>query len=440
MSGRPCGDRGRMVGRRLMPALVLLLGAASALAQQPASHAAPEGQAAAGDPAGTGDLWQRTRETAGDWWRRSQELAGEAVEEARGLIGEDPGDFGAVWREVVPRLDETLTLTERQSELPPRAWFGPDQVSNQADIEALLDETVAILSASPVQRFRDRIRAIEAEIGKARADIADYRQRRVSAPNQGALKRTVADYDRLIDEREADIERLEAEQGKVRKEFARSVRELGVQLSDEQVEFLLSTVVGDNMVDLGILFDNVRAVTGQLEGLVAESGEDLDTARRYYGMYVVLLRALRRMHVQIEEAIGEQYVPQIDGIIARAQALTAETRRLGRESPAKAELFAANLEAQRLTIDAATVYRQYLGEQKMQVARARAELDRDIAAAWNTYETVRVSGELVGLVRASQQLLEGLMNRQVPALRPFENLEMQREFEKLTEQLRAQGR
>jgi hypothetical protein len=67
---------------------------------------------------------------------------------------------------------------------------------------------------------------------------------------------------------------------------------------------------------------------------------------------------------------------------------------------------------------------------------ARAELDKDIAAAWNTYETVRVSGELVGLVRSSQQLLEGLMNRQVPALRPFENLEMQREFQKLTEQLR----
>jgi hypothetical protein len=430
--------RRRAAGRCRGPLLagLLLLGAAASLAEGPA----PAGEGAAGAGAADGDLWERTRETAGDWWRRSQDLAGEAMEEARGLMGEERQDFGAVWKEVVPRLDETLSLTDRQAELPERAWFGPDQASNQGDIDALLDETVAILSVSPVQRFRDRIRAIEAEIGSARADIADHRQRRVSAPTEGALKRTVADYDRLIREREADIARLEEEKARVRKEFARAVRELGVQLSDEQVEFLLSTVVGDNMVDLGILFDNVRSVTDQLEGLVAESGEDLDAARRYYGMYVVLLRALRRMHVQIEEAIGEQYVPQIDGIIARAQALTAETRRLERQSPGKSELFAANLEAQRLTVDAASVYRQYLGEQKQQVARARAELDRDIDAAWNTYETVRVSGELVGLVRASQQLLEGLMNRQVPALRPFENLEMQREFEKLTEQLRAQGR
>jgi hypothetical protein len=31
------------------------------------------------------------------------------------------------------------------------------------------------------------------------------------------------------------------------------------------------------------------------------------------------------------------------------------------------------------------------------------------------------------------------MNRQVPALRPFENLELRREFEKLTDQLRRSG-
>ncbi|MGQ9659789.1 MAG: hypothetical protein ACUVT0_06795 [Thermochromatium sp.] len=69
--------------------------------------------------------------------------------------------------------------------------------------------------------------------------------------------------------------------------------------------------------------------------------------------------------------------------------------------------------------------------------QARLELEQDIAAAWNTYETVRVSGELVWLVCSSQLLLEGLMNRQVPALRPFEGLEMQREIQKLTQQLRG---
>ncbi len=382
------------------------------------------------------DLWQRTRETAGDWWQRSRDLAERAMQDAKGLTAENQG-FGQVWKDLLPTLDQTLTLEERQAKLPESAWFGPDQASNQSKIDGLLDDAVEILSTSPVQRFRDRVRALQAEIERARADIAGYRQRRVSAPVDSAVQRTVADYDRLIAEREADIRRLGAELQAVKGEFGAAVRSLGVELSDEQVEFLLSTVVGDNMVDLGVLFDNVKSVTAQLEQLVSESGEDLASARRYYGMYVVLLRALYRMHVQIEESIGEQYLPQIEDIIARTQSLMAETRRLQKQSPGKLDLLAANLEAQQLTLEAAAVYGQYLSDQAEQVRKARAELDKDIAAAWNTFETVRVSGELVGLVRSSQRLLEGLMSRQVPALRPFENLELRREMEKLTEQLRA---
>jgi uncharacterized small protein (DUF1192 family) len=382
------------------------------------------------------ELWERTRETAGGWWQRSRELAERAVEDAKGLAGGGEG-FNQVWKELLPKLDETLSLEERQVELPESAWFGPDQASNRSKINGLLDDTVEILSTSPVQRFRDRIRILQTEIERARADIAGYRQRRVSAPADSAIQRTVTDYDRLIAERETDSRRLAAELQAVKGEFAAAVRSLGVELSDEQVEFLLSTVVGDNMVDLGVLFDNVKSVTAQLEQLVSQSGEDLASARRYYGMYVVLLRALHRMHVQIEESIGEQYLPQIDDIIARTQSLMAETRRLQKQSPGKLDLLAANLEAQQLTLEAAAVYRRYLSDQAEQVRRARDELDKDIAAAWNTFETVRVSGELVGLVRSSQRLLEGLMSRQVPALRPFENLELRREMEKLTEQLRS---
>jgi hypothetical protein len=44
---------------------------------------------------------------------------------------------------------------------------------------------------------------------------------------------------------------------------------------------------------------------------------------------------------------------------------------------------------------------------------------------------------LVALIRNSRYLLDSLLERQVPTLRPFENLAMQREFAKLTVQLRA---
>lgn len=370
------------------------------------------------------------------WWEESLGLADQAMEDIRDVFS-DGQDFAHVWEHVVPTLEDTLDLQDRRGELPDLAWIREDKVSNRAEIDELLDEAVAILSTSPVQSYRQRVRELQREIERARADIAEHRQRRVAAPAESTIKTTIRDHDQAIEAREADIARMQRELARVEHEFTVELRRSGLDLTDEQVAFLLNTVVGDNMVDLGIVFDNVRAITDQLEQLVEQSGEDLQSARRYYGLYVVLLEALKRMHIQIEEAIAEEYIPQIDSISTRAQQLSGETRRLQRESPGKHDQLAANLEAQQLTIEAAGVYRQYLLDQSDRVRKARAELEKDIAAAWNTYETVRVTGELVGLVQSSQRLLDGLMNRQVPALRPFENLELRREFEKLTDQLRT---
>ncbi len=383
------------------------------------------------------EWWERSQETAGEWWQRSRETAGDAWESTRGLLSEgDQNHFGRVWDQVLPKLEDTLALQERQAELPERAWLGADQQSNQEAINDLLDEAVDILSTSSLEGYRGRIRRLKTEIAEARQDIADYRQRRVSAPAESYVKKTVEDYDRAIAKREADIKRYEEELTTIKGDFAAELRRLGLKLSDDQLEFMLSTVVGDNLIDLGIVFDNVKAITAQLEQLVEQSGEDLQNARRYYGLYVIVLKSLKHMHLQVEQAIADQYIPQIDAIIDRARTLSTETRTLQARSPDDRDLLAANLEAQQLTIEAGGVYRQYLTEQAQQVMKTRKDLEKDIATAWNTYETVRVSGELVGLLRASRRLLEGLLDRQVPPLRPFQNLEMKREFDMLTAQLR----
>lgn len=398
-----------------------------------------------------GDLWRGTKESAGRWfegsqhgaetlWQGSKQTAGSAWDTTRRYLGPDPqANFARLWDGVLPTLEETLALQERQASLPENRWFGDDQASNQAEIDQLLDQAVAILSSSNTQDHRQRIRVLQQEIASARLDLAEYRRQRVSAPSDSLVKKTVADYDEAIADRQADIARYEADLETVKREFAAELRAMGLELSDDQLDFMLSTVVGDNLIDLGILFDNVKAITAQLERLVEESGEDLQSARRYYGLYVVLLKSLRQMHLQVEQAIANHYIPRIDAIAERARELSTQTQALLKQAPDKREILVANLDAQRLTIEAAGVYRQYLDEQGRQITAARVALETDIATAWNTYETVRVSGELVGIVKASRKLLDGLISRQVPKPRPFRNLEMQREFEKLTEQLRTGG-
>jgi hypothetical protein len=363
-----------------------------------------------------GDLWQQTRSL---------------------LDEEEEGEFAQLWDGMLPSLDQALVLNEERSQLPESAWFGRDRADAQADIDRILDQAVKILAVSPLQDYRGQIRRLEAAIADDRQAIAELRTRRVTAPQDSLWKETAGDIDAAIAERQASIARNQAALAQSRSEFAGELRQVGLELDDRQLEFLLSTVMGDNLIELGIAFDNVKAITAELELLVRNSGEDLESARRYYGMYLVLLQVLEHMHAQLLQAVEARFLPQIDAILVKTEALTADARRLLQESSANRAVLEANLEAQALTQRAAGAYRDYLLQQAEAVAASRASLERDIAAAWNTYETVKVSGELVGLIRTSQRMLDELLQRQVPVLRPFANLQMQREFAKLTERLRA---
>lgn len=373
------------------------------------------------------------------WWGWTRAAAKGAWDQTLRSLRpvQEQGGFGEVWDGLMPRLDEALVLTDRQQSLPQTAWFGSDQASNQAAIDQLLDEATQILAISPSQRHRARIRELEAEARKARAEIADYRRRRVSAPRDSLWRGTAADYDAAIAERENRLAALAEEQKAVYRSFAADLQAMGLQVSDEQLEFLLSTVVGDDLVQMTLAFNNVKAVTTELERLTEESREDLASARRYYGMYTVLLRILDRMHEKVVVDLDQRYLVELDAIIDRTGALLSETRALRRGSEKGRDALAANIEAQEFTLRAAKEYRAYLEEQRSLVATARQRLAQDIAIAVNTYETVKVSGDLVALMKSSQNLLENLRRLQVPALRTFENVAMKREFSRLTLRLKA---
>jgi len=372
-------------------------------------------------------------QTADEWWGKTREFAGSALEQTRRLWREQRPDDAETWEALLPKLDDILGLQDRHRDLPKSSWLGEDRESNAAKINALLDEAAEILVGDSGHRrdMNEISRALDAN----RRAIVDLKRRKMTAPSDSMWRKTVTDIDEEIAEREAVIAQQRRELAKVRGGLAKELESMGLDIDAGGVEFLLSTVVGDEVVDMTMAFERVRDLTEQLETLTADSAEDLPTARRYYGMYTVLLRVLDRMHETLIEAVDKRYLPQIAAIGERAKALRKETRRL--QSKGSSPVLAANLKAQKLTIEAAARYADYLKSQKRQVEQSRKRLGRDLAVARNTYETVKVSGDLVALMKDSRRLLESLFTLQVPRLRPFENREMQREFERLTLRLRS---
>ena len=302
-----------------------------------------------------------------------------------------------------------------------------------------MDEVVDILGIAPAAEIRREIASLEAQNREDETKIANLRERRIAAPGEALFGDTVARIDTEIRDRMKAIvarDQLISERKEV---FAAELATMGIDLTREQVDFLLATVVGDNVIDISIAFYNVKLITEQLESLTGESLESIEIARRYYGMYTVLLRTLDTIYDEAVLMINERYLVGIEEIMGRTRQLTKQTQSLLRKAdPQHRAALEANVRAQEFALEAAETYRAYLEQQRMGILEAQRRLRANIEVAENTYETVKISGDLLRVMRASDELFALLFELQVPDLRPFENLELRREFEKLTTRLRAE--
>jgi len=231
-------------------------------------------------------IWDRTRDLMSETWNGVVVAAKGADDSLPTDLDLNPGSsrsetFTEVWEQLMPQLDETLNLSDERSTLPESAWIGRDRVDAQSEIDELLDEAIGILGITEADQFRQHIRDLQQAIADKRETIAEYRRAKVTAPKESAWQTTVEDYEEKIEDLKDEITGHEEEMGKIRDQFARHLKKIGLDLDGEQLEFLLSTVVGEDVVQMGIAFDNVKQMTVQLEKLVAESSEELNTARRW---------------------------------------------------------------------------------------------------------------------------------------------------------------
>lgn len=419
----------RPITRGAILLLLLSLICLQSRAESPASAGASEG-ATQGTPGMVGQWWQQSKQTLGGLYRDASALF---------QTREQDPDFAQLWEGITPRLDRLLELDERHRELPESAWFGEDRPANREKIDRLLDEAMEILGISSAARLRSRMVEIDQQIASAQQRIDHYKNERVSAPIASPWRTTVADYEAKIRAEEEQIERLSTEAEKIRSELRDRLAQIGLHLSREQLEVLLTSVVGDDIIHSAVAFENVKTITNQLMTLMQESDEAPDIARRYYGMYTVLLQILIHTQQRFIEDIDESYLPGIDAILARAQEVEGESRRLlAQEADTRrAEHLRSNLRAQALTRQTARLYRQHLVAQRNKVQETRRKLEQEYRVASNTYETVKLSSELMQLLRAGQEAFDTLMRLQLPAMVVFENVQMREEFLKLTRTLSA---
>jgi hypothetical protein len=373
---------------------------------------------------------------------RAQE---EALEDQ--LRQKEESRIGRLFEKIVPTLDEARKLVDRHDQLPKRRFlllrpFGDDQESNEAETTQLLDEAIEMLDSSPLRDLWKELHATRKLIRRGHHKLAEYRQRRVSAPREketGLFDRafisTKEDYDKMIAAEEGEIKASEEIIDGLKDGIVKLLKELHLDIDREGLESLLSSVSGDDFVSMIALFDNIRQLTGQLQDLTEQSGEALDIAKRYYGMHVVLVKIMDRMQHQFITEIDQEHIPRLQGYTKEAEGNIRQALELIRKEGGDESILRSNIESNELTMRAAKLYTEYLLQNADLIRAENKQIKKNLSTALNTYKTVKLSSDVSRLMKTGRQNFEALMKLQIPPLREFRNEMLRKEYQRMTTEL-----
>ncbi|MBF0368751.1 MAG: hypothetical protein HQL52_04760 [Magnetococcales bacterium] len=400
-----------------------------------------------------GEAWDASKEVGGEAWDASKEMGGQALDASKEALasasesssepesrGPSPEErFADIWEEVLQHLDDGLVVFDKIKEAPDSVFIGEDKKSLRKDFNEILDEMIAMLDDPGIRALRERIDSLRSQIEETKREIADYREKRVTAPRKHMVKTTKNGYDRRIQEAEEDIVGFEREIDATHLQLVEHFKAIGLELDLNQVTVLLSRVDSDNIIQMSVVFDILKKITAQLMALTESSEEEIKTAKRYYGMHVVLIEAVLHMQSKYIDKISSEYLPKIDEITDKTLSLSRATQKnIARESDARRkEIYRKNLQAQELTLKVARLYVDNLKSQREKVVVAKKKAMDDFKLADNTYETVNVSADLVDLLNSSQDAFTAVMTLQVPEIVPFESAEMQKKYQELSRMIQA---
>lgn len=352
-------------------------------------------------------------------------------------------------RSILSELEEALAIHDEIPGLEKSKLIGRDRQDAEDDLNELIADAMALFESEAINTLRDQYRQLEEKIKEQEDKLVEYRSERVLATREDRSLRTQlvpgetlksfvavtkADYDLLIEATEKNISAYETDRANTLNQMRQALGSIGVDLSEEQLEAMMSSVIGDDIIEMSVVFNTIKDITLQLAELTQQSGENLAHAKKYYGMVVILHRMMGQMQAGFINAVDEIYLPKLKGYRDSALANIQESRKLI-DGNNNRQTLENNIESNKLTLKVIDLYAELLKNQRDKVAKAHRVTQREISIADNTYKTVSLSSSVVTMLREGTNTFDQLISLQMPDIREFQNEEIREEFRKLTDRL-----
>jgi len=349
--------------------------------------------------------------------------------------------FDKIWTKVHKKLSEGSLLFEKKNSSPESSWIGTDKSDVQSEIDEVLNEIIEILIGDDLLEYKNQISDINEKINKNKINIIEYRNEKIAAPIDSHIYTTKKQYDEKIKDAKDEIKILENKIVLVQNKLKTDFNNIGVKLSVEQINVLLTRIDGDDIIQISLVMDILKQITNQIMVLMKDSNEDLSQAKRYYGMHLISLELIVYIQQNYINKVDEVFIPKIDKVIETSNKLINDTLKISKieVDDRRKTIYEANLKAQKLTLEVANIYKKDLKNSRNNMKKAQKISMENLKLAHNTYETVLLNSDLYNLISQSQTMFNTITKIQIPDIVPFENIQIQERYKELTKTLNNQN-
>lgn len=342
-----------------------------------------------------------------------------------------------VWRDSFDELSEGTKYIIKLDKAPNSAWFDEDKEDIQKDIDEILENMIEILIGDELNTYTDKIAKIQKKISDNHIQIVSCREDKLVAPLESYVSTTQEEYKKKItklqEKNSSHKKRIDLVKDALKKRFTN----IGVNLNKEQVDVLLSRVDGNDIVQMALVMDILKHITSQIMVLMKESKEELEEAKKYYGMHLICLELVVYIQQKYIDKVEDVYIPKIDSVIASAKGMLQETKKLKEadDDRQRRAIYTQNLKTQKLTYETSKMYKKDLFASKVRMQNAQNKSKADLSLSRNTYKTVMLSSELYRLITQSQYTFAEVSKIHIPNITPFANDKMKQKYKELTKML-----
>ena len=296
------------------------------------------------------------------------------------VIAQENEEVQKFFEQAHDALDDALNLFDDAETRPEEGdlrfydFLSRTKESQTRKVESYLDVAGDALGISSISNRRQQILDLRESISENQRDISTFKRKRISAPAStfNPLGVTKSGYDKKIAVAKDAIVQAQNSIEVEKENFVKDLNRIGMDLDSDSIDNLLESITGDEFVRVSIIFDNAKTFAAELERLTNETGEDLEAAKKYYGVYLMLLKTVSRLQEKFVESVDNEYYPKLDEFAAKARKNINEAKRAiaagGDET-----VLRNNIASNQLTYDAAMFYKEGLAHQKHQMMLANLE-------------------------------------------------------------------